>query len=191
MAAQLPQPSEIFAQIKDVVADPRIQEPLQTSIEFYFSNLGLLKAFAVLLTAFFVGATIFFTIRTGWLAVKMDRFQDVILKSNIPKKRSIKAWRNITEHFFAGDEKDLKIALIESDNLLDEALKLAGFRGMTLGDKLKALDESQLPNIQDVWEAHKLRNRMVHEVDFKLPRDTAEKALGIYEQSFRDLGILD
>jgi len=184
-------PPQLLAQINGALGDPRVQEPLQRTLSFYFSNLGWLKALAMLLTAFFILATIFFIAKTGWLALRVDRVRDVVLKSNLPKKRSIKAWKHVKKHFFAGDDNSLKLAVVESDNLLDEALKLAGFRGPTLGDKLKALDEAQLPNIQDVWEAHKLRNRIVHESGFKLNRDTAERALAIYERTFRDLGILD
>lgn len=191
MATPIPEPSQIFAQIKDIASDPRVVVTLRESMSIYADNLGWLKAVSIFITAFFVAATIFFAVKTGWLAVKVDRLEDILLKSNIPKKRSIKAWNNIKTHFFAGDERDLKIAIIEADNLLDEALRLTGFRGATLGDKLKMLDESRLPTLNDVWEAHKLRNRIAHEVDFRLSRDTAERALSIYEQTFKDLGILD
>ena len=187
----LTQPSDLLAQVKDVINDPRVQEFAQVSASFYSANLGLLKALAVVVTAGLLAATAFFIVRTGWLALRVDRIEDVIFKTNLPKKRSIKAWRIIKKHFFDGSDEDLKVALIEADNLLDEGLKFAGFRGISLGEKLKGLTEAELPNINDVWEAHKLRNRIVHEAGFKLNRDTAERALAVYEQTFKDLGILD
>lgn len=184
-------PSQLLAQIKDVLGESRLKEFAQISMSFYSANLGWLKALAVLITAGLFAATIFFAVKTGWLALKIDRVEDVILKTNLPKKRSIKAWMIIKKHFFEGGDQDLKVALIEADNLLDEALKYAGFRGISLGEKLKALTEAELPNINDVWEAHKLRNRIVHESGFKLNRDTAERALAVYEQTLKDFGVLD
>jgi hypothetical protein len=183
--------SQLLAQIKDALGDPQLHELAQVSTSFYSANLGLLKAAAVLATAGLFAATIFFAVKTGWLAVRIDRVEDVILKSDLPKKRSIKAWETVKKHFFGGSDQDLKVALIEADNLLDEALKFAGFQGVSLGEKLKTLTEAELPNINGVWEAHKLRNRIVHEPGFKLNRDTAERALAIYEQTLKDLGVLD
>lgn len=188
----IPTPQEILpAQLNSVLANPRVQELKQGSLNFYTSNLGALKAAGILLTTLFLVGTIFFMIKTGWLALRVDRIRDVILKSNMPKRRSIKAWRKIQKNFFAGDDNSLKLAILEADKTLDEALRLAGFRGDTLGDRLQKIDASQLANIQEIWEAHKLRNRLVHEQDFKLNRDTAERALAIYKQTFESLGLLD
>jgi hypothetical protein len=68
---------------------------------------------------------------------------------------------------------------------------VSGFRGGSLGDKLKKLTTAEISNLDEVWEAHKLRNRIVHELDFKLNREIAEKALGIYQRTFEELGLLD
>lgn len=181
----------LLAQIGKFIDSPSIQGPLQTSKAVYLSNLGLFKAVGILLTVFFVSCTIFFILKTGWLATRVDRFEDVLLKSDMPKRRAIKAWRNIQKHFFAGDDNNLKLAIIEADNTLNEALRLAGFKGENLGDRLKMIDESKLPGVQQIWEAHKLRNKIVHETNYKLNRNTAEKALAIYEATLSDLGLLD
>ena len=66
---------------------------VQRIIDFYKDYLGAFKAGSILITFILLGATIFFMIRTGWIAVRVDRVQDVILKTNLPKKRSIRAWR--------------------------------------------------------------------------------------------------
>jgi hypothetical protein len=183
--------SEPLAQLQNLIPASTTDLLGHESLSWYTSHLPLLKTMGFFASCVFIGLTIFFAIRTGWIATRVNRVQDVILKSNVPKKRSIKIWQRVQEHFYAGDDNSLKLAILEADKILDEALRLAGFRGESLGDRLKKLDESKLPNLQDVWEAHKLRNRLVHETDFKLNRNTAERALAIYEQSFKDLGLLD
>ncbi len=185
------QENNLLAQINNAFQNSGVQPSVNQFMSSYLSNLPELKALSIFLTVFFVASTIYFMIRTGWLPTRIDRAEDVILKRNLPKRRSMKGWRHIQKHFFKGDDNSLKIALIEADKILDEALKAGGFKGENLGERLKKITEAQLPNLDEVWEAHKLRNRLVHETDFKLNRDTAERALGVYERTFKDLGLLD
>jgi hypothetical protein len=84
-------------------------------------------------------------------------------------------------------ERDPKHALIEADTLLDFALKKRGFEG-SLGDKLKRA-EKWFSRVDDVWAAHKLRNRCVHEVGFNVTEGEARKALSSYKQAIWDLGV--
>lgn len=84
-------------------------------------------------------------------------------------------------------ERDPKHALIEVDKLLDFVLKKRGFEG-SLGDKLKRAEKC-FSHTDDVWTAHKLRNRCVHEVGFDITEREARKALSSYKQALWDLGI--
>lgn len=191
MQTSLPPSSALLAQFNNIIHSPQVQQIEQKSLAIYFSDINLAKVISVLLSALFITGTIIFMIKTGWLALRVDRVEDAFLRRDTPKKRSIKAWRGIKRHFFAGDENSLRIALLEADKVLEEALRLNGFQGETLGDRLKSAKPEDLPNLEQIWEAHKLRNRLVHETDFKLNRDLAERALTAYEQAFKDLGLLD
>ncbi len=84
-------------------------------------------------------------------------------------------------------ERDPKHALVEADKLLDFVLKKKGFAG-SLGDKLKHA-EKWFSHLDDVWAAHKLRNRCVHEVGFDVTEGEARKALSQYKQALWDLGV--
>lgn len=170
---------------------PQANALSQSATMLYFSNLTLLQTISVLLSACFIAATVYVLIRTGWLAIRIDRVRDVILKTNMSKKRVHDTWESIERHFFAGDDNDLKVAIIEADTLLDEALRDAGVPGAQLGDRLKKISTSNLPNIEEVWQAHKIRNRIAHEADFVLKRDLAERALTVYEKALEHLGVLE
>lgn len=170
---------------------PQANALSQSATAFYFTNLTLLQTISVILSVCFVAATIYVMIRTGWLAIRIDRVRDVILKTDMSKKRVHDTWENIERHFFAGDDNDLKVAVIEADTLLDEALRNAGIPGTQLGDRLKKISASNLPNLEEVWQAHKLRNRIAHEADFALKRDLAERALTVYEKALTHLGVLE
>ena len=158
---------------------------------FYFSKLTTLEAISAVLSTILFIAVIYLVIKTGWLTVRVNRWQDVLLKTNLSKKETQKTWGGIQKHFFAGNDNDLKIAILEADKLLDEALRGAGIQGNTLGDRLKKVKPSQLPDIDAIWQAHKVRNQIAHESDFKLKRDLAERALGVYEKTLRGLELID
>jgi hypothetical protein len=155
------------------------------------ANLAIIDTISVLITVAFVVGIAIIVAKTGWLRVRLDRIDDVILKGNHAKKFVEKSWEEIERHFFAGNDNDLKIAVIKADTLLGEALREAGVLGSDLGERLKQLTPTELPNIEHIWEAHKLRNRIAHEADFVLKRDLAERALTVYEQALEHLGVLE
>jgi hypothetical protein len=161
----------------------------KATLTLYNANLPALEIFAVLASAALITATVFFIVKTGWFSLRVDRVRDVILKTDMPKKRAQAAWAATQKHFFAGDANDLKIAVMEADNILNDALQYAGIRGVNLGDRLKTIKRGQMPNLEDVWAAHKLRNEIAHETNFSLKRDTVERALDAYEVALKNLGV--
>lgn len=88
-----------------------------------------------------------------------------------PKKA---AWKNkalanlsdLENRIQSGDTLHLKSALVDADKLLDFVMKSRRLKGETMGERLKNankyFDRNQYNRI---WEAHKLRNRLVHEID--------------------------
>lgn len=84
-------------------------------------------------------------------------------------------------------EKEPRHAVLEADKLLDFVLKKRGYEG-TLGEKLKKA-EGEFLRIDDVWNAHKLRNSVAHEVGFEVTEQEARKALSAFKQALFDLGI--
>lgn len=75
--------------------------------------------------------------------------------------------------------------ILEADAILDRALQIAGFQG-SMGDKLKAAGP-RLPNLDAVWSAHKLRNRIAHEPGTRVSEDDAQRALKAFEKAMRSL----
>lgn len=80
-----------------------------------------------------------------------------------------------------------KGAVLEADKVLDEVLKLKGFTG-SLGEKLKRA-APLFTNVQEIWSAHKLRNRIAHELDIQVHPQEAKTALQQFERGLKDLGI--
>jgi hypothetical protein len=161
----------------------------QNFIGIYFSHLGMLEFFGLIIALICFAGVVYFGIETGYFTLRVERFRHIILQSDISKKHAQESWAAIKEHFYRGGESDLKVAILEADKLLNDALREAGMMGVQLGDRLKKANPEQIPNLNELWQAHKLRNQIAHEPNFKLKRDLAERALDIYETALKNLGI--
>ena len=81
------------------------------------------------------------------------------------------------------------VAIINADKLVDEALKLTGFKGKTMGERLVAAQRTLSDN-DGAWYGHKLRNKIVHEDVPKLQKADVQGALKGLRQALMDLGVL-
>ena len=163
----------------------------QAALSFYNSNLWIVESLSLLVSIALIVGVVLIIIKTGWFTTRVDRIRHIILKTEMPKRRAEDAWKKTQMHFFAGDDNDLKIAIMQADNLLEEALRYSGVRGANLGDRLKNLKKEQVPNLEQVWQAHKLRNQIAHEANVTIKRDLAERTLSIYEEALKNLGLLE
>jgi hypothetical protein len=86
----------------------------------------------------------------------------------------------------------LKNSIHEADKLFDYVLISQGTPGDTMGDRLKAARDrfSDRAAYDGVWQAHKLRNALAHEIGFDLVASQAKEALGGFERGLKELGAL-
>lgn len=81
------------------------------------------------------------------------------------------------------------VALIEADNLFDEALKKNRFRGGSMGERMVKAQKLFTDN-DGAWIAHKLRKEVESNPDFKLAEKDLKEALIAIRQALKDLGAL-
>lgn len=135
----------------------------------------------------------------GVLAIALLAF--AVVSQGAPKKSGSKSrhgsidrdfvsrkWGNI-QAMSRGTGSSLKDAVNEADKLLDYAMKGSGFRGNTMGERLKH-GGRRFSDINSVWSAHKLRNALAHEADFDLVPSQAREAVKNFERALKDLGAL-
>ncbi|OHA08148.1 MAG: hypothetical protein A3B37_03775 [Candidatus Sungbacteria bacterium RIFCSPLOWO2_01_FULL_59_16] len=101
-----------------------------------------------------------------------------------------KPWQEVMQKMEAANPSDWNLAVIRADSLFDGVLKDMGLSGETMGDRLKQLDLSKLASLNEVWEAHKIRNRIAHATDRALTHDEAARAVGSFEAGLRELQYL-
>ncbi|MFN3693063.1 MAG: hypothetical protein ACK4SL_03140 [Candidatus Paceibacteria bacterium] len=101
-------------------------------------------------------------------------------------------FNDIKNHINSENPNDWKLAIIEADIILDEALKRQGYAGTSLGERLRSISPASMQTLDDAWEAHKIRNEIAHSgVDFVLTHKLARETIVRYERVFGELGLLD
>ena len=80
---------------------------------------------------------------------------------------------------------DANRRIVEAEKILDEALGALGFHG-TFGEKLKKAGP-RFGDPEAVWRAHKLRNRIAHEIGVDVTADDARRTLLALRRALNDL----
>lgn len=97
-------------------------------------------------------------------------------------------WLKISNSI-TSDTGTQELAIINADKLLDQALKERGLPGETMGDRMKNA-KTLFSNNNNIWTAHKLRNRIAHENTAKLNPVVMHKAMSAYKAALKDVGAL-
>lgn len=98
-------------------------------------------------------------------------------------------WLAIEQQLKRDDRASYTVTVLEADKLLDQALRERGLKGETMGERMKNAKELW-SNANAVWQAHKVRNQIAHESDFKMGYDDARRALGGFKQALKDVGAI-
>jgi hypothetical protein len=100
-------------------------------------------------------------------------------------------WTKTLGYLFSQHASDWKLAIIEADSMLESLMEQLGFRGETLGDRLKSANQENFPNLTIAWEVHTIRNRIAHEgLTFEVSQHEAKRVIALYEQIFHEYGYI-
>lgn len=127
--------------------------------------------------AIFIGFSIFIAVYAliSSKKTKLTR-QDVRIFSN--------RWKSIMNKI----PGEPQIAILEADKLLHKALEKSGYDG-SLGEILKQKPH-KISSLDNTWYAHKVRNRIAHDFDYRVEDREAKKVLKYYKEALRDLSAL-
>jgi len=96
-------------------------------------------------------------------------------------------WENAVKHIESVNPNDWKQAILEADIILDDLLTKLGYRGESVGEKLKRVNPGDMKSLNDAWEAHKVRNQIAHEGSgFSLDQHVARHVLNRYRKVFEE-----
>jgi hypothetical protein len=81
------------------------------------------------------------------------------------------------------------MAVLNADKLVEQAMREKGMKGQTMGEKLKNSPKS-FSDINGLWNAHKLRNRIAHEPNIEVKYEETRAALMQFRKALKDLGAI-
>ncbi len=108
-----------------------------------------------------------------------------------PPNPMLERWRKIVANSESDNPSDWRIAVIEADIILDELLNTLRLPGETIGEKLKAVEQSDFTTIEAAWEAHKARNMIAHQGNnFAVNQREIRRIISLYESVFREFYLI-
>lgn len=121
---------------------------------------------------------------------KRSGYQYRCLSLNSADIRKIRdEWGRVEELVKIDQPSQLRQAVIKADNILDFALsKLT--TGANVGERLKNARPyfKDYAVYQGLWEAHKVRNALVHEADYEPTHTVTKDAVAKFKQGLEALG---
>lgn len=116
-------------------------------------------------------------------------FATVNKGASLDKEKYRADWLEIENNIKKNNIATYQFAILSADKLLDRALMQSGVKGNTMGERLKNCGKS-INNIDSVWAAHKIRNKIAHEVSVDLSVRVAERMLSVYKKALKDVGAI-
>lgn len=100
-------------------------------------------------------------------------------------------WQQVVDHAFSNNPSDWRLAIIEADIMLDEALRAKGYIGDGIGEMLKVAGPGEIQNLEAAWEAHKVRNQIAHTgSNFELSERDTRRTVILFEAVLKELGAI-
>ncbi len=176
--------SPLLAQSYDAIAK-YFQSP-----EF-FNLFGTIKTILMILSIIFAAILVIIIIKMGSLIKEeVTELKEGLMPPEEATNAQDNRWQEIKSHVNSFKESEWKFAVIEADKLVDDVLKSAGFAGESMGERLMLIKPDQLLNLQYLWDAHKLRNLLVHDVNYQITHRQAIWAIEAFESVLRELEAL-
>lgn len=161
-----------------------------TSPEIQQKLAGVRLGFLII-GGIFLAVTIFSIFKSHYFQwLFMQDFTQFVTFRGFSVKKINQIWQKTLRRLESGSESEYKLAVVEADKMLDSSLKRMGLSGKTLEERLGKLTSIALPNIDDIYEAHKISNSIIHDPDFRLTLAQARKILDAYKQAFDTLDVL-
>jgi len=134
------------------------------------------------------------------LIYSLIRWREIIVSENLkyafvttqkgdPERNE--RWVHITDLLDSESPNDWRQAIIEADIILDDLVTKMGYRGESLGEKLKTIEKADFKTLDNAWEAHKFRNRIAHEGrDFVVTQREGRRIIDLFRTVFEEFGYI-
>ncbi len=136
--------------------------------------------------------TLILSLIKGW------GFRPKLMQANAPQERIFtldsvalkERWEEILKKAESSSLESLRIAIVDADNFADDILRRMGIEGKHVADRMEQLPKDDFASLERLWRAHRVRNQLVHEPDFKISAEEGTKTLKDYEAFLKEAGAI-
>mgnify|MGYP001558126904 CR=1 FL=1 len=192
-------PSPVTTVITTPVTASQVVQYLQmvsapSAYEALFQRWNIFVAFSLLASLCLAALAIYCTVRVFQIRQterrKFAAAQNTVAAHDVPKTQL--RWNRILEQAHSDSEKAARLAILEADIMLNELLDVLVYRGETMADKMRGVDRANWNTIDLAWEAHKIRNRIVHEGDaHHVNTREARRVIALYERVLKEFRYVE
>lgn len=164
---------------------------------FWLSLVSVLKPILEIVAVVFSGLAIWGIVVSYGKLMKIVKEEKEVYGVKSPVEMEIipamknERWERVISHINSANSADWRLAIIEADVMLDDLLKTLGYHGESLGERLRAVEKSDMLTLDNAWEAHRVRNQVAHQgADYPLSEREAKRAVALYESVFKEFKII-
>lgn len=160
-------------------------------IQIIFPFYETLRMIFIILDIFFFAFFVFLIIKS-WKFVphfaKLTSPEKVYTLGNVVLQER---WESIASRSNINSAESIRLAILDADNMIDELLNRMGVQGENMTERLESLSSDDFSSLDRLWSAHKIRNRIVHEPDFTITHEDAQKVIADYGSFLKEIGVIE
>lgn len=162
----------------------------------FFEGAGFQGVVGTVRNIFLIADAVLIIIILGLVMRALEFRPDFVFPKKQKKKRSLKQsevkerWEGIVKKSETAPPHSLTLAIIEADSFIDNILKSNGIPGEHMADRLEQLGSENLRTLEKLWQAHRIRNDLVHTPGFDLKEADARRVLKDYEAFLKEYGAM-
>ena len=120
-----------------------------------------------------------------------NEIEEALKREEEKNKTKNSKWLHILTLIESPDESNWRVAIIEADTILEEALKSRGVPGNTVAELLESIRGDGYSYLQNAWDAHLIRNQIAHKgTDFSLSKLESRRVMRMYQNFLEELKII-
>ncbi|MFO7807546.1 MAG: hypothetical protein R6V40_03970 [Candidatus Moraniibacteriota bacterium] len=102
-----------------------------------------------------------------------------------------KKWNKVRERVAGDNPSEWKAAVLEAGQMLNEVLKIIGYEGDNLGQKLVNMLPEHLDNLEDVKKANEVKNKIAKDESYELSREEAREVVDVFGEALSFFEAVD
>ena len=99
-------------------------------------------------------------------------------------------WESVLNRSRINSAESIKASIIDADSLVEDLLKRMGLEGESMAERMEKLSAGDFVTLNQLFVAHHVRNRLVHEPGFSVSHEEANKILENYGSFLKEVGAI-